>query len=140
MQLVVELRPVSPSTKQREDEVLELVVNTETGEGMLESIRSARKRKRCVVEVATDFCLRWRMRQSLSDMVVAQKPAARKSRSSLLKYDFTARKAGAESVTEVGEELRSQSDEARVETENERVDDVWFAWSMKPIDDSACSG
>lgn len=59
------------------------------------------------------MCLSRGTKQPLSDMGGDRKRGARERLSSLVRYRYSARQPRAKDVTEPGEELRNQIDEAR---------------------------
>lgn len=73
-----------------------------------ESIRNTRIKKNCVEEVATDVCLSRRMKQTLIDMAVVRRLAAKQRLFSLLEYDITASRKRTENDTKPGEEPRNR--------------------------------
>lgn len=84
------------------------------GEKCWRSVRRGGRQKKCVEEVATTVCLRRPMKQTLTDVAVVRKRAARERLFTLLGYDLPATRKRAENDTKLEEELRNQVDEARV--------------------------
>lgn len=86
------------------------------------------------------MCLGRQMKQALSEMVVVRSQAARETLLVLLRYDLMERLKRAEDSAELGEELRKQTDEARVQLEGDNEDDVLRVWRVKAIEDVEYSG
>lgn len=102
LQPVSETRPFTTSAKHGSDEFFEVCGENENN-GKQDGVKkSAEIKKKCVVEVARDICLRRRKKQALSDTVGARKRAARERLISLFGYDLTERWPRAEDGTELG--------------------------------------
>lgn len=77
------------------------------------------------------------MLQTPSDRVEVWRQAAQKRLFLLLGYSLSARRTRAEMGTELGEELSSHMNEARLKTGYDSEDNVLCAWRMKDIKDIA---
>lgn len=60
LQLAREMRPYTPSTEQKNDDLLKYVVKEEIIEQSWKLIRSAGNKEKCVEKMETDICFRRR--------------------------------------------------------------------------------
>lgn len=77
--------------------------------------------------VATDTCLRLRIKQMLSEMFRVWQLAALEKCFALLRYDLTARQTTAKNGTESEERLKNPRSEARVKLGGNSEGDVLYA-------------